>query len=209
MTIHATHDTRSRLRSRRLPRRATVRVTLLATLLACAALAAAPPAGAGRATDMGVSAAEARRVLHEHTLRTLDGGTLPLGSLAGQVVVLNFWASWCPPCRRELPRLGRLQQQLSGTATRVIAVSIDDDADNARRFCRAQGIGFTVAHDGPDGLARALDLKHIPCTLIMDRAGNVAYTTSGSDDAAIARLATTTRQLLAQSPPTADAGDAR
>jgi len=174
----------------------------LAGLAVALSLATAASAAPESLAGLGVSPAEAERVLREHPLHTLDGRTLTLGSLHGEVVVVNFWASWCPPCRRELPRLGRLQAQLAGA--RVVAVSIDEDIENARRFCRAHDVTLAVAHDGPDGLAHWLDLRRVPFTLVLDRAGRVAYTTVGSDDRAVASVATAARQLLAQ-PATADA----
>ena len=203
--MNRTHtDVSTRAPRARRPLRPMVGAALAAALgLATAALAvAAGPAG------LGASPAEAERALREHTLRTLDGKTLTLGSYHGDVVVVNFWASWCPPCRRELPRLGSLQTQLTGA--RVVAVSIDQDAENARRFCRAHGVKLAVAHDGPDGLARALDLPHVPFTLVLDRAGRVAYATGGSDERAVANVASAARRLLAQ-PVTAetDAGTTR
>ena len=187
------------------------RVAAVAALVVAVMLAGHGGAFAGGTNGLGASSAAAERALREHTLHTLDGRTMTLGSLAGSVVVVNFWASWCTPCRRELPRLGSLKAELEAAGGRVIAVSIDEDADNARRFCRAHHVTLQVAHDGPDGLAQALDLKRVPFTLVLDRAGRIAYSTSGSDDRALAELGAATRRLLAETPPAAaaGAGDAR
>jgi thiol-disulfide isomerase/thioredoxin len=184
----------------RIPRRR--RITAVAVIAAALGVTVTGHAAPAGVAGLGAAPAEAERVLREHPLRTLDGRTLTLGSLHGDVVVVNFWASWCPPCRRELPRLGNLQTQLAGA--RVVAVSIDTDVENARRFCRAHGVKVAVVHDGPDGLARALDLRRVPFTLVLDRSGRVAYTTAGSDERAVAAVTTAARQLLAQ-PATAEA----
>ena len=187
--------------TRALAARRISRLTAGAALAAMLAAAPAVPAAAAGSPAFGAGAGEAERALNEHALQLLDGRRLTLGSLRGEVVIVNFWASWCAPCRRELPRLGGLQESLSGSGARVIAISIDENAENARRFCRAEHVTLAVAHDGPDGLAKTLDLKHVPLTLVIDRAGHVAYTTSGSDAKAMNDVAGEARRLLAIATP--------
>jgi thiol-disulfide isomerase/thioredoxin len=174
----------------------------IAAALAAGLLLAAPggSAAGGRLDGLGVSAEQAQRALASHPLRTLDGRTLTLGDLRGEVVVVNFWASWCPPCRRELPALDRLHAELARRGGRVLAVSIDLESRNAARFAKANRLALPIAHDGPDGLARQLDLGHVPFTMILDRQGAVAFTTSGADAAALDRIGDFARQLLAKSP---------
>jgi len=184
--------------TRALAARRISRLTAGAALAAVLAAAAATHVSAAGIAGLGASAGEAERVLRDHSLTMLDGRTLTLGGMRGDVIVVNFWASWCAPCRRELPRLGGLQAELSAAGGRVIAVSIDEDADNARRFCRAQHVTLPVAHDGPDGLAKSLDLKNVPLTIVIDRAGHIAYTTSRSDTKGIEQVAVEARRLLAQ-----------
>jgi peroxiredoxin len=152
---------------------------------------------------MGASPAAARRALEGHTLVKLDGAKLTLSELRGEVVVVNFWASWCRPCRRELPALDELHADIAKRGGRVLAVSIDHELDNARRFVRTHELGLPVVHDGPDGLARQLDLRAVPFTLVLDRSGEVAYTTTGADDKAVAELGAVVRGLLASTPQAA------
>lgn len=164
---------------------------LLALMLLSPALTrAAAPDG------VGVDTATMRRALAAHVLRTTAGVKLPLGSLRGEVVVINFWASWCRPCRRELPVLNALHASLAGRGGRVLAVSIDEDPRNVDRFVKANRLTLPVYHDGPAGLAKALNLTHVPCTLVIDRRGEVAWSMSGSDAAALDQLSRKTESLL-------------
>jgi thiol-disulfide isomerase/thioredoxin len=132
-----------------------------------------------------------------HPLRSLAGSPLSLSSLRGQVVVLNFWASWCGPCRKELPRLAALDAELAKSGGRVVAVSIDADPRNAAEFANRHAPGMTLYHDGPDGLVRALDVPALPFTLVLDRDGAVVWSGGGSDEATFANIGSTARRLTA------------
>ena len=122
---------------------------------------------------------------------------LSLPALKGQVVVLNFWASWCGPCRRELPRLAQLDAELRASGGRVVAVSIDTDPRNAASFATRVAPGLVAYHDGPDGLVKALDVPALPYTIVLDRDGSVAWAGGGADASTLSRLATTARRLAA------------
>lgn len=168
-----------------------------ALVLAAAGVAAGRPA---IARGPAVDSERWVRVMSQHPLRTIEGRTLSLKDLRGEVVVVSFWASWCGPCRKELPRLDALHTSIAGRGGRVIAVSIDLDAQNVRRFVRSHRLSLPVVHDGPDGLARELDLPHVPFTVVLDRGGAVALTASGAGEGAIQAVVKTTRQLMAAVP---------
>lgn len=172
---------------------------IVTTALMCAALGPARP-DAKPLDPPPIQPEQLQRVLGQHVFTTLDGESLTLASLQGQVVVLNFWASWCAPCRKELPALDALQASIADQGGRVVAISIDHDLQNVARFRKAHALKLPIVHDGPDGLARELDLQYIPFTLVLNREGAVALISNGTDDRAVAQIGAVTRQLLAKTP---------
>jgi len=182
------------------------RVRAGAAAMLAVVLALAPAAGAATPEALGSGNEAAAKALGDHALRKLDGTAFNLSSLRGQVVVVNFWASWCAPCRKELPRLDALNAELAKSGGRVVAVSIDTNADNARRFVTTHKLKLPVAQDGPDGLARALDLQHVPCTVVLDRDGSIACAVGGGDDAALAQVTSVALRLSGRAPVAASGG---
>jgi thiol-disulfide isomerase/thioredoxin len=168
------------------------------------ALTMAPPwrADAGAEAD-GINGEALHQALSRHPLHTLDRRSLDLRSLRGEVVVLNFWASWCGPCRHELPALNALHAEIAPRGGQVIAVSIDEDPANVATFARVHALTLPIVPDGPSGLAHELDLQHLPMTLVLDRDGAVALTVDGGDDRALARIGAKARELLGRPAPQA------
>jgi thiol-disulfide isomerase/thioredoxin len=179
----------------------------LAGAAICAAVLGAAPAGAdtprsavrAAASATGTRSAGAlQQALARRSLQTLDGKTVTWQSLQGEVVVVNFWATWCKPCRKELPRLAALDRELAKSGGRVIAVSVDLDRENVRRFAQANHLELAICHDGPDGLAKEMALEMLPTTLVLDRNGTTAYASTGADDEAIDALVAKARALAAE-----------
>lgn len=167
---------------------------------AAVALAIVGLAG-GRAaagTDDGATMAQ-------HELVSFDGGKTTLFALRGDVVVVNFWATWCAPCRKELALLDRWNDEWNGRGARVVAISIDKDARKARRFAEDMKLSLTVLHDGPDGLARTLDLPSVPCTFLLDRDGRVTGVVRTSDGGELAALKSKAESMMSarRTPPQA------
>jgi thiol-disulfide isomerase/thioredoxin len=177
--------------------------SLSRSLLAGALIALASPAAAARLPGLGADADQASQALQAGPLARLDGGALAPTDLLGHVVVLNFWATWCAPCRRELPRLQVLDAEMAPKGGRVIAVSIDEDLRNVELFVKRTGLRLPIVVDGPKRLARALDLRAVPVTLVLDRSGHVAWSTTRSDLKGYAALQAETRKLLAERPAAA------
>ena len=103
----------------------------------------------------------------------LDGKPIKLSDFSGKVVVLNFWATWCPPCRKEIPTLVALQNDYGRQGVVVVGVSLDGGvAPTVQSFASKMGIGYPIAI-GSKELATAYRVRAIPTTFIIDRAGNV------------------------------------
>jgi peroxiredoxin len=140
-------------------------------------------------------------LIASHRMATIDGAKAQLSDFRGEVVVLNFWASWCAPCRKELRLLGDWDAAWNGRHARVVAVSIDENVDNARRFAEQEQLRMTVMHDGPDGLAALLDLPSMPCTFLLDTDGHVVDMVRGSNVKELVALRRKAESLLKASRP--------
>jgi thiol-disulfide isomerase/thioredoxin len=109
---------------------------------------------------------------------TLTGKHLSLASYRGDTIVLNFWGSWCDPCRAEAPALGALARQLQPRGVRFVGVDIRDEPDSALAFMQNFNIGYPSLNDPNDEIAlefhSTVPPADIPTTLIIDRSGRIA-----------------------------------
>jgi thiol-disulfide isomerase/thioredoxin len=167
-------------------RAAALAVVLVAGLSGCAAehpAGAAPPSpGTGVAsveTDLAPCPAQPDRPaaggdLPDLTLRCFSGGTLDLGRAPGVPTVINLWASWCGPCREELPLVQRLAEA-AGNRVRVLTVNSEDGVPQATAFAADARVTLPTAYDGEGALAAALGLRGLPQTVFVGADGSLAY----------------------------------
>ncbi|MCP4573449.1 MAG: TlpA family protein disulfide reductase [bacterium] len=165
------------------------RKNLVSKLLVAGLLIVATPAAADDLSAAG-------RMLQNHRTEDLAGQAVSLDQYRGEVVVVNFWASWCGPCLRELPVLDTWNSAWREEGFRVVAVSIDSKVDNARRFVESADLGLTVWMDGPRGLAAELDLPAVPTSFVVNRAGQAVLRIEGSSEEDLERMHRTVRALL-------------
>lgn len=123
-------------------------------------------------------------------LKLVDGGNLNLSNLRGKVVVVNFWATWCPPCRREMPSLERLKELMKGEALEIVAINAGEGEDEISEFRQAikPALTFNLALDSRAEAMKAFSVSGLPTTYVIDRQGNVVYRAVGGrifDDPAI------------------------
>lgn len=107
-------------------------------------------------------------------LKDLRGRKLRLGDYRGKVVLLNFWATWCPPCRAEMPDLVRMQREYRGRGLRVVGVTYPPQtAAEVRRFVRELKVNYPVALGTKETRALFGGSETLPVTVVIDRGGNV------------------------------------
>jgi cytochrome c biogenesis protein CcmG, thiol:disulfide interchange protein DsbE len=112
-------------------------------------------------------------------LPMLGGDELALGDLRGQPVVLNFWASWCGPCRAEMPELQRLHERLGEAGVAVIGVNQGEQPETAAAFMQALALDFPVALDQRTGVSQQYLVNSLPTTFFIDRNGVIRNTFIG------------------------------
>jgi thiol-disulfide isomerase/thioredoxin len=112
-------------------------------------------------------------------LRDLDGREHKLSDYRGKVVVLNFWATWCEPCRREMPSMQRLQDRLAGRPFAVLAVDFGEGPPQVREFLRKLPVRFTVLLDRDLATAGAWKVNVLPTSLVIDAGLKIRYSAIG------------------------------
>lgn len=117
----------------------------------------------------------------DFTLTDLEGKRVSMAEYRGKVVVLNFWASWCPPCRAEMPSMERLYQKLKGRDFELLAVNVEENGQPAvRAFTRKIPIGFPVLLDNDQQVSGLYGVGGIPQTFIINKRGEIVQETTGA-----------------------------
>ena len=111
----------------------------------------------------------------EFTLPAKAGGQIDLAKYKGQVVMLNFWASWCGPCRQEMPLLEDIYKKYNKLGFTLIGVNVEPDSKAADDWLKATPVSFPVGYDTKSQVSRLYDVSGMPSTVIVDRKGKVRY----------------------------------
>lgn len=115
----------------------------------------------------------------DFTLARFNGEKVTLSQLQGKIVLLDFWASWCTPCREELPMLDILQKTYGKHGFEVIAVNIDNKEENALKFLEKGRVGLRALWDKDKKVVASYDVNTMPTTFIIDKRGMIRFVHSG------------------------------
>ncbi|MDR2245225.1 MAG: TlpA family protein disulfide reductase [Treponema sp.] len=121
----------------------------------------------------GIPLLRSRVPIEDFSLPLLGGGSRALGGLKGKVVFLNFWATWCPPCREEMPSMETLYRRLGAAGLEFLAVDIQEKPKPVDAFIREGGMSFPVALDESGRVSGMYGIRSIPTTFIVDRDGSI------------------------------------
>jgi peroxiredoxin len=132
----------------------------------------------------------------EVSLQSVDGRTVSLADYRGKVVLVHFWATWCPPCVEEIPTIERFYQQVMGTGIEVLAVSVDDNANALKTFLEKNKVHFPVLRDPGSATAGSYGTFKFPETYVIGRDGIVRYKVIGPMDWSLRSNVEIIRSLL-------------
>jgi thiol-disulfide isomerase/thioredoxin len=160
----------------------------LKTLVAAALLAAAVVAG--HATGGAVAPAAA------FSLQSRDGKAVALADLKGQVVLINFWATWCGPCRKEMPLLEQIQKKYAPLGFTMVGINVEEDTSLMDRFLKDVPVSFPILLDPANGVSKLYNVSAMPSTVIVDRKGNVRFIHQGYQPGDEGKYQDMIRQLI-------------
>ena len=113
------------------------------------------------------------------TLKSAEGSNIRLSEYRGQVVLINFWASWCGPCRQEMPELDKLHQKYQDLGFTVFGINVEQDRASADRVLRDIPVSFPVLFDDENLVSELYQVDAMPVTVLVDRSGTVRFAHKG------------------------------
>lgn len=136
----------------------------------------------------------------ELSAHDLSGAPISLATYRGKVVVLNFWATWCPPCRREMPSMERLRVKMTGRPMEIVAVNSAETAKDVKAFLSKMKLSFPILLDPDGGNTRRWKVFALPTSFLLDAQGRVRYVLTGPTEWDEGEALQNVESLLARAP---------
>ena len=149
--------------------------------------------------SLSAYAVELEETVPDFTLKQFEGGNLRLAELRGDVVLINFWASWCGPCRQEMPILQKIHQRYQKMGFTVLGVNVDDDISKAKRIVKGMTLNFPLLMDTQQEVSKAYGVNAMPFSVLVDREGTIQYIHRGYKPGDEAQYVNRLKALLRQS----------
>ena len=111
----------------------------------------------------------------DFTLKSRSGDNVKLSELRGKVILINFWASWCGPCRQEMPVLDQLYQRYRSLDFTILGVNVEENSDAAKSLLKDISVSFPILFDSANNVSKLYKVKGMPSTILVDRDGNMRY----------------------------------
>jgi len=127
----------------------------------------------------GITARADPGVAPDFALQSRDGGTVSLAQLRGQVVMINFWATWCGPCREEMPHLEALHQRYAALGFTLLGVNVEENSEDAKEWLEETPVSFSILFDPENYVSELYDVVAMPSTVLVDRQGNLRFSHHG------------------------------
>jgi peroxiredoxin len=132
----------------------------------------------------------------DFSLPAREGGDLKLSSLRGQVVMLNFWATWCGPCRQEMPLLEQIHAKYEPLGFTLVGVNVEEDSAAAKAWLQKVPVSFPVLFDTRNAVSGTFGVAAMPSSVLIDRDGKVRYVHHGYKPGDEAKYAEMIRALV-------------
>lgn len=141
---------------------------------------------------------DVEQIAPDFTLEALSGPNLRLQEYRGQVVLINFWASWCGPCRQEMPVLDRLHQRYEEAGFAVLGVNVEGKRAPAEKIAKQSNVSFPVLIDASQSVSKKYDLEAMPSTVMVDRDGKIRYIHRGYKPGDESKYLEVVKQLISE-----------
>ena len=127
-----------------------------------------------------ISAASPLAKVHDFTLDALSGEKITLSSLKGYVILISFWAPWCPPCRQEMPSMQKLYEEIGNDKFEILAIAVKQNRAPVEKFIKENKYSFPVLLDEDGSVARKYRVSAIPTNIIIDKSGAIVFREGGA-----------------------------